>query len=336
MWKLKRLTIKEIAKMAGVSVTAVSFVLNNKPGVSDETREKVQKIISETGFRPNLNSKKLLFNKSYNICMMINPNSSPFEDLFYFEVTRGILNASRQYGYSITINDLNHAQEDLPELVYAGDTDGIIFMQDISEALTQKALRSEVPFVVVDSHTISDDVTSVNPDYCNAAYEATCHLIKSGHKDIAMIASNVVDSFHRQTLEGFLQAMREHGLPAKPEFTDICVSNEQGAYAAAKNLLCAPNRPTAVLCTVDIFAIGAMHCARELGLRVPEDVSFIGIDDILLARYAEPKLTTVGIDKVHMGELAMNLLLQKIEGKKPESVSLPMELIIRESVADKT
>ena len=322
--------------MAGVSVTAVSFVLNNKPGVSKETREKVQKIIDETGFRPNLNSKKLLFNKSYNISLMINPNSSPFDDLFYFEVTRGILNTSRKHGYSITINDLNHAREDLPELIGVGDADGVIFMQDISHTLTQNMIGSEVPFVVVDSHTISADVTSVNPDYSAAAYAAACHLIEKGHKDIAMIASNVVDSFHKQTLEGYLRAMKEHNLATVPEFTDICVSNEEGAYLAAKNLLSAPHRPTAILCTVDIFAIGAMRCAKELGLRVPEDVSFVGIDDILLARYAEPKLTTVGIDKVHMGELAMDLLLQKIEGKQPQSVSLPMELIVRESVAART
>ena len=322
--------------MAGVSVTAVSFVLNNKPGVSKETREKVQKIIDETGFRPNLNSKKLLFNKSYNVCLMINPNSSPFEDLFYFEITRGILNASRQYGYSITISDLPQSRKDLPDLVYMGDTDGLIFMQDISDELTAKAIHSEIPFVVVDSHSISETVTSVNPDYRDAAYTATSHLIKKGHRDIAMISSNVVDSFHNQTLEGFLQAMKENGLPAHPEFTDICVSNEDGAYLAAKKLLSSANRPTAVLCTVDTFAIGAMRCAKELGLRVPEDVSFVGIDDILLSRYTEPKLTTVGIDKVHIGELAMALLLQKIEGKNPESVNLPMELVVRESVADKT
>lgn len=332
VWGLKRLTIKEIAKMAGVSATAVSFVINGRPGVSEETRQKVQKIIDETGFRPNLNSRKLLFNKSYNVCMMINPASSPFEDLFYFEITRGILNKSRQHGYSITISDLAYAQEDLPDLVYTGDTDGIIFMQDISDALTNKAIATEIPFVVVDSHILSGAVTSVNPDYCDAAYTAASHLIGQGHRDIAMISSSVVKQFRAQTLEGFLRAMRKNGIAPKPEFTDICVSNEQEAYEAAKRLFSGSMRPTAVLCTVDIFAIGAMRCAKEMGLRVPEDVSFIGIDDILLARYTEPALTTIGIDKVKMGELAMELLLQKMAGEKAESVSLPMELVVRDSV----
>ncbi len=317
--------------MAGVSMTAVSFVLNNKPGVSDETREHVQKIIDETGFKPNLNSKKLLFNKSFNVCVMINPDASPFEDLFYFEITRGILNKSREHGYNISINEPIYEENELPDVVYTGDTDGIIFMQDISDALTEKAIDSGVPFVVVDSHSLSDKVTSVNPNYHGAAYSATSYLLSLGHRDIAMISSNVVQRFQEQTISGFMSAMQEYKLKPKQEAIAQSVRTETEAYDAAKVLLSASDRPTALLCTVDTFAIGAMHCAKDLRLRVPEDISIVGIDDIVLARYTEPKLTTVGIDKVHMGELAMDLLLQKIEGGTPKSASLPMELIIRDS-----
>ena len=327
---MKRLTIKEIAKMAGVSVTAVSFVLNGKPGVSEGTRAHVQKIIDETGFKPNLNSKKQLMNKSFNICLMINHNSSPFDDLFYFEITRGLLNRSRIYGYNVTINEPINSESELPDMVYIGDTDGIIFMQDISDVLTEKAIASGVPFVVVDSHSRSPKVTSINPDYYSATRQATEHLIRFGHQDIAMITSSTVPGFHRQTLQGFVDAMNEHGMT--PVFDHQYVVTENQAYESAKVLLSGKKRPTAILCTVDIFAIGAMRCAKDLGLRVPEDVSFVGIDDIILSHYTEPKLTTVGIDKVHMGELAMDLLQEKIEGKTPQSVELPMQLIVRESV----
>ena len=330
---MKRLTIKEIAKMAGVSMTAVSFVLNDRPGVSEETREKVRKIIEETGFKPNLNSKKLLFNKSFNICMMINLKSSPFEDLFYFEITKGILNKSHKYGYNITINEPVHAESDLPDMVYSGDVDGMIFMQDIPDELTQKAIASGVPFVVVDAHSIREGVTSINPDYCAAAYAATNHLIEKGHKDIALISYSMLDAFSSQTDEGFARAMEEHGLPIV--FEKKAVATESEAYEAAKELLTQSKRPTAIMCTVDMFAIGAMRCAKDLGLCVPDDVSFAGIDDVLLARYTEPKLTTVGIDKVYMGELAMDMLLDKIERNNPDSVSLPMELVIRDSVKDR-
>lgn len=331
---MKKLTVKEIAKMAGVSVTAVSFVLNNKPGVSDETRKKIQKIIDETGFKPNLNSKKLLFNKSYNVCLIVNSFSSPFEDLFYFEVTRGILNRSRKYNYNITIAKTSASKNELPDIVYSGDTDGIIFMQDISQKLMDKATKCSVPSVIVDSHSIDERISSITPDYRKATSDATKHLIEHGHQKIAIIASKTVPNFYKQTLAGFKETMKAHNIIPNPDFYGISAINEDTAYEAAHLLLSKENRPTAIVCTVDSFAIGAMRCAKDLGLSIPRDISFIGIDDILLSRYIEPKLTTIGIDKVKMGEMAMDMLLQKIKGKKPDNVLLPMELIERDSVYD--
>ena len=331
---MKKLTVKEIAKMAGVSVTAVSFVLNNKPGVSDETRKKIQKIIDETGFKPNLNSKKLLFNKSYNVCLIVNSFSSPFEDLFYFEVTRGILNRSRKYNYNITIAKTSASKNELPDIVYSGDTDGIIFMQDISQKLMDKATKCSVPSVIVDSHSIDERISSITPDYRKATSDATKHLIEHGHQKIAIIASKTVPNFYKQTLAGFNETMKTHNIAPNPDFYGISAINEETAYEAARQLLSKENRPTAIVCTVDSFAIGAMRCAKDLGLSIPRDISFIGIDDILLSRYIEPKLTTIGIDKVKMGEMAMDMLLQKIKGKKPDNVLLPMELIERDSVYD--
>ncbi len=329
---MKKLTVKEIAKMAGVSVTAVSFVLNNKPGVSDETRAKVQQIIDETGFKPNLNSKKLLFNKSFNITLMVNSFSSPFDDLFYFEITRGILNRSRKYNYNITIAKLSSSKPQLPDTVYSGDTDGIIFMQDISEKLIDKAVASGVPSVIVDSHSISKKIPSIAPDYRKATYDATKHLINHGHTDIAMIASDTVLDFYKQSLLGFCDAMNEVHLNTNPESCGIRARDEESAYDACKRLLSGDNTPTAIVCTVDSFAIGAMRCAKDMGFSVPDDISFIGIDDILLSRYIEPKLTTMGIDKVEMGKMAMDMLLKQIEGETVQSVSLPMEIVERESV----
>jgi len=329
---VKKLTVKEIAKMAEVSVTAVSFVLNNKPGVSDETRKRVQKIIDETGFRPNLNSKKLLMNKSFNICLMVNAFSSPFEDLFYFEVTRGILSQSQKYGYTITIANLPASRTELPDIVYSGDTDGIIFMQDVPPKLMDKAIACGIPCVVVDSHLGGDKIPSVAPDYRRATEDATEYLIRRGHEKIAIITSETVPDFYTQTLAGFKETMKTHSLPINPAFCGMTATGEETAYRAARNLLSREDRPTAIVCTVDSFAIGAMLCAKDLALSLPRDVSFIGIDDILLSRYIEPKLTTIGIDKVEMGAMATDMLLQKIRGKNPESRLLPMTLIERDSV----
>ncbi len=329
---MKRLTIKDIAKQAGVSVTAVSFVLNNKNGVSESTRKRVQKIINETEFKPNLNSKKLVMNKSFNICLMMNSYSSPFEDLFYFEITRGIINKSMKSNYNVIISKPIMARSELPDLIYSGDADGVIFMQDISQALIDKANKSGVPYIIVDSHSNNDAVTSITPDYKKAAFDATSYLIEHGHTDIAIMASSVVPNFYTQTISGFNQAMNDHNLSPNPNYCYISATNEESAYLAAKNFFKRKKRSTAILCTVDIFAIGVMRCAKDMNLSIPDDISIIGIDDILLSDYVEPKLTTIGIDKEYIGTAAMDMIIQKIKGKDIESVLLPMKLIERDSV----
>jgi len=333
---VKKLTVKDIAKKAGVSITAVSFVLNNKPGVSESTRKRVQKIIEETDFKPSLSSKKLVLNKSFNICLMMNSFSSPFEDLFYFEITRGIINRSMKCNYNVIISKPVMGQTELPDLIYSGDADGIIFMQDIGQALINKATASGVPFLIVDSHSSNENVTSINPDYKKAAFDATSYLIQNGHTNIVMISSKVVPDFHTQTLLGFSEAMKANNIPINPDLCNISATNEASAYSVAKELFKRKHSPTAILCTVDSFAIGVMRCAKSMGLSIPNDVSIMGIDDILLSRYIEPQLTTIGIDKAGMGSLAMDMIIQKIKGKDVESILLPMQLIERDSVSRKS
>ena len=262
----------------------------------------------------------------------MSPYASPFEDLFYFEIMNGILAKSTKYGYNIVID--NPKKGDLPDTVYAGDADGIIFMQDISPSMKKKAIASGIPFVVVDAHDSDSSVVSVRVDYTEAAYMAMTHLIENGHKDIALISSNVVPDFYKQTLRGFERALTENSIPINPEFVGIMAENEESAYDAAKKVLSLPKRPTAILCAIDTFAIGAMRCAKDMKLSVPDDVSFIGIDDILLAKYIEPKLTTIKIDKAEMGSVAMDLLRRMIAEKPAKSASASIKLLIRDSVKD--
>jgi len=238
-------------------------------------------------------------------------------------------------GYNITIAKPVKKQSELPDMIYSGDADGIIFMQDTDEKLIEKANKSGVPFLVVDSHSIDPKITSVSPDYKKAVADATTYLIEHGHRDIAIITSETVPSFHTQTLDSFLETLEGAGIIPHPDFYNIRVSDEESAYIKAKELLSLKKRPTAVLCTTDNFAIGVMKCAKEMNIAIPDDVSVIGIDDIILSRYVEPNLTTMGIDKVGMGSLAMDMLIKKINGELVESVLLPMELIKRDSVCQK-
>ena len=330
---MPKITIKDIARMAEVSITTVSFVINNKPGVSDAVRKKVQDIIDENHFKPNLNSKKLLKNKSYSVCLVINSYSSPFEDLFYFDVARGILNQSAKYEYNLIMCKTSAENPDLPDIVYSGDTDGVIFLQDIGGELLKRTLETEIPFVVVDSHTNVSNITSVNPDYCAAAYDATSYLIDMGHTDIVMIGNKTVSEFFKQTYNGFKKAISDNGLNMRKNQADITARGEEEAYSQTKKLLTSKNPPSAILCTTDIFAVGAIRAAKDCGKAVPKDVSVMGIDDIFLSKYIEPKLTTMGINKEDMGIYAMDLLYKKIKGQEPSNIRLPMSLVVRDSVA---
>lgn len=334
---MKNLTIKEIADMADVSPTAVSFVLNDRKGVSDETRKKVKEIIERTNFRPNRNSQRLYYQKSFNITILVKETSSPFKDLFYFDITKGVLNKSREYGYNIVF--ANIPQDDditLQDIIKQEDSDGIICYQDMEQEILEEIKESNIPFVVVDAHFTNSDITSINTDYTKAAYIATEYLIEHNHKDIGFICSNFIPDFYVQCFSGFKNALKDYNLSLNPSWIQDKAEDEDTANECMKNILKSDSIPTAIFCAVDMFAIGAIRCAKENNYNVPEDISFIGIDDILLSRYISPPLTTIKIDKIKMGEIAIDLLVKKIEDKKVESKMLEMtELAERDSVCSR-
>lgn len=336
---MEKLTIKEIARMAGVSPTAVSFVINNKSGVSENTRKKVNEVIKRTNFIPNLNSKRLFFRKSYNISLVIKQTSSPFSDLFYLEITKGVLEKSKEYGYNIVFSDIPIVQGNvqLPEIIKQSDADGIIFFQDTENVILNNIENLNIPYVVVDAHVANADFTFINADSELSAYTATKYLIGQGHKDIAFIGSSYIPEYHYQTFTGFKNALGEVNIPIQSGWIQSQAIDEISAYnCMAKILECgsgSKSTPTAVFCAGDIFAIAAIRCARDRGFKVPEDISFIGIDDILLSRYIEPSLTTIKIDKIQMGILAMELLVKKINGDIVKSVIVESDnIILRNSV----
>ncbi len=338
---MPKITIKEIAKIAGVSPTAVSFVINNKEGVSEETRLKVKEVIERTNFQPNLNSRRLLFNKSFNISIVIRNTSSPFDDLFYLEIAKGLLKKSKEYGYNIVFTDvtLENGNVLLPDIIKNEDTDGIVFFQDTEDIVLNEINKLTIPFIIADAHTDSVNKgsnlppTTVNADYELAAFTAVSHLIENGHRDIAYISSSYVPNFYLKTFEGYKRALEGAQLSVQPSWIQSNAINEASAYNCMATILKSNLKPTAVFCTTDMFAIGAIKCAKDSGFKVPDDISFIGIDDIFLANYISPKLTTIRIDKLKMGTLAMELIINKIEGNEANSMVVESDnLVIRESV----
>jgi DNA-binding LacI/PurR family transcriptional regulator len=328
---MPKLTIKEIAKMAKVSPTAVSFVLNNRKGVSQETRRKVLQVIESVNFIPNKSSRRLSFKKSFNICLVMNSKSSPFTDFFYFDITRGIAEEISRYDYNLLLsnpNETNNSGLLIPSSVSNQDADGVIFLQDTSEAILDRVAELGVPFVLVDAQADTERYTTINVDSERSAYAATEYLIKKGHRDIGYIGSSYLERYYLQTSGGFSKAMRDYKLEVKAAWQFHNAYDEKSAYEGMKKILKSRIIPSAVFCAGDLYAVGAIQCAQQLGFRVPEKISFISMDDIILSSHITPPLTTIGYNTFEMGKMAVDLLMKKINGKPVQSCVVPSENII--------
>lgn len=334
---MEKITIRELAQMAVVSQTAVSFVLNNKPGVSEETRRRVLDIIEKTNYRANRNSKRLAMNKTFNICLAYISSSSPFNDLFYFDITKILLDKSADLGYNIVLTKLE--SEDgvmtMPDIIADRDADGVILMQDVEPQVIHSIESLDLPCVVLDSYTNDQHICSVGMDARHSSYIALKYLMDRGHKKIGLIASSYIPEFWMQIYAGYTQALSERSLSIDPGWVRYNAVDEESAYACTEQILATGDLPTALFCAGDIYAVGAIRCIQDHGLRVPEDISILGCDNIILGKYITPALTTINPSKDEMSQYALDLLLHRMDGAAPEHIRLPSSLIIeRDSVRD--
>lgn len=335
-----KVTIRDVARLAGVSPATVSMVLNNKGGISEATRDRVMDVIKVAGFTPNLNSRRLSMKKSFNISIVMNNTSSPFANLFYYEVAGGLLERSKMYGYNIVFTDIEVKDSAivLPDIVERHDTDGIVFFQDADETVLKEIYQRGIPYVVVDAHKRYEgyDFTGIFTDNEQASYTATKYLIANGHKEIAYVGSSYQKDFYAQCFTGFIKALNEFNLSIPSSWILIDAYDDMSAYACMDKIFQSGNIPSAVYCPGDIFAIGVSKCAKDHGLALPGDLSVMGFDNIILSRFCEPRLTTIGIDMAQMGALAMDIIERKIKGETVKSIFVVSDnIIVRDSVKHK-
>ncbi len=332
----QRVTIREIAAAAGVSTSAVSYVINGRKGVSDETRQRVQDVIDRYGYQPNINSVRLVSRRSFNIRIAIQRGSSPFDDLFFYEIAQSVVERSARAGYNIVFSHIGSTQTDqsFVDSLHQSDADGIIFFLDVSSDLLFAARDAGVPAVVIDGHHADPSITQVRADYAIAAETATDHLISTGHREIALLGSNKVQGYFDQVFTGFRRALDRAGLKIPIGWVLSNVNDESDARTAIAHIVEKETLPEGIVCASDLTAVGTVQELKQRGVAVPNQVSIVGIDDILLSRYVEPALTTVKIDKKRMGEAAVELLLQLMDGDETAShVVRSDNLITRASVA---
>ena len=319
---MANLTIKDIARMAGVSTTAVSFVLNDRPGVSDATRKKVQEIIRQTDFIPNVHTRRLILGKSFTIHVVLKQYAYGLFNQFALETLSGIFKEGKSLGYSIifTLVDEDMECEQIIESVRSKDCDGVILNQIADPVLISQLQHENIPFVCVDAHLpVDSPLPMVEVDYYDAAYQATRYLHQHGHTQIGFIGPETPVEYCAKTYSGYETYLREAGICVNPDWVSKIQFSEESAEAAIHALLEHDKLPTAILCIGDAFAIDMIRGAKARGMKIPEDISVMSLDDLLVSRYLDPPLSTMTFDKELLGAKAMRLLYQIIQGTDHEA-----------------
>lgn len=327
-------TLREIAKKAGVSAMTVSRVLNGGY-VAAETRARIEAAIAELEYIPNRVAKSLNTNKSGTIGLIVPDMENPFFTL----VLRGAEMTARRAGYRLLVcnseDDLRLERDFIYDLV-SHRVEGLLLapVSDRSKPAIAPLLRQGFPMVLVDRAVPGVDCDLVKSDNVAAARRLTNHLLEIGHRRIAKITDSADVDTGRERMQGYLDAMQAAGLPAPDDLTFHTTMDRIGGYRAMQEILALPERPTAVFADNNMSALGAMQALRERELQVPRDIALVCFDDVEHLAILSPFLTVVDQPAQTFGNLAAQLLLERIQGQAGERsrrTLLQADLIIRES-----
>ncbi len=332
-------TIKDIAKKAKVSSTAVSIALNGRSGVSEKTRRRILKIAENMHYRPNLVAKSLISHYTRTIGLII-PNIT---DPFYPEIQRGVEKIADESGYAVIASNtygILEAERRSIDILRSRGVDGIILTTvEIDDPHIKSLVEDDFPFVLISRYSMAPELTNkmnyVVADNYAGGYQAIEHLYRLGHDRIAIIEGPKKTSTAIQKTDGALKAMKNFGLKPDPGLIVECGYVREKAYEATKRLLSGKNhRPSAFFCQDDNMALGAREAILGAGLKLPEDIALVGNDDIDTASLSGIDLTTIRQNQYEMGSLGVKILVDRIEGTTPAMVNkvvLEAKLVIRKS-----
>lgn len=330
-------TLRDVADLANVSMRTVSNVVSGYTHVSERMRQKVQAAIAELDYRPNPVARTLRTGRTGLLALVV-----PEIDVPYFsELAHDVITAAAEHGYRVMIDQTGHDHERERELLTGGDRtmlfDGVLFSPLVtSSELLDMDSRSTMPLVLLGEHEFNGRYDHVAIDNVQAAHDATRHLIETGRTRIATIGAQPLETYStpQQRTAGYEAALAEAGIPLDPQLQVAAPTyHRANGYEAARALLSREPRPDAIFCYSDLLAMGAMRAVFDAGLRVPEDVAIIGIDDIEEGRYARPSLSTVSLDTPFIARHAVSRILARIDepDSPAEQVVAPHILVPRES-----
>ncbi|HEX2620902.1 MAG TPA: LacI family DNA-binding transcriptional regulator [Phototrophicaceae bacterium] len=336
---MKRLTLEEIAKLAGVSRATVSRVVNNYPHIKPEVRERVQTIIAKTGFQLNGIARSLASNQS-GIVGLIIPNAPRmvFGDPFFPVLIHGITQAINRNNLTLSLF-LFHSKEEetrtIKSILNTGLLDGLIITADRKEeSFMPQLMQYEMPVVLIGRPATDARVTYIDTDNVTGGYLATEHLIRLGHRRVATVGTTE-NTAGDDRMAGYLNALHDYGIDPDEKLIAFGDFSMQSGYTAMKAVLTA--EPDAVFIASDTMALGALRAIRDSGLRVPDDIAVVGFDDLEPALQADPPLTTIRHPIEQLGVMAVDTLSKILaeDGESPPPAVLPVSLIIRASCGAK-
>lgn len=333
--KLKQV---EIARLAGVSQATVSRVLKGNPQVKEELRQRVLAVVQELGYVPDARAQSLRSQRTRLLGLVVHRAPAALAgDPFFSALIAAIIEHAAKHDYHLCVDTARTARSQraiYEELLRTRRVDGLILVESETRDRRIERLTSEgFPFVLIGRYEPEDATYSVDNDNIGAAHMATDYLIRTGRRRIAYIGGPAGLTVTRDRLQGYRNALEAHGIPYDPYrvmFTDF---SERSAANAMAELLSLSPHPDAVLALDDVIAASAMLEAKRRGVRIPDDIAFVGFNDSPLCRYVEPNLTSVAVDIPLLAGKATETLIALVEGRAPEAKRqiVPTRLVKRES-----
>ncbi|MGB9856535.1 MAG: LacI family DNA-binding transcriptional regulator [Dictyoglomaceae bacterium] len=331
--------IKDIAKKAGVSPSTVSRALNDDPKISEKTKKKIKEIARRLKYKPNQAARALITRETKTIGFLILKKEKPLvADPFYSVILYSAQNELHELGYHLLYGIIPHGKlnpQKPPRMLQEERIDGLILAgPDMPKEFIETIRKTGIPLILVDNY--SENVDSVLADNIRGAYIATKYLIELGHKIIAFASGPLDHISVYERWEGYKKALEEAGIKYNPEYMieerELTMRTGRHAFQILwKN----DPKPTAILSANDPMALGVIQCAKDMGIKVPEELSVIGIDDIDLSSQFDPPLTTIRIFKEEMGSITAKRLIDRIKNpnQPPIKIIVSTELVIRGSTA---
>lgn len=328
-------TMKDVAQLAGVSTATVSRALMNPEKVSPSTRKKVDEAVLESGYAPNSLARNLRRNESKTIVAIVPDICDPY----YSEIIRGIEDAAVEHGYLVLLGDSGQQKKresSFVNLVFTKQADGMLLLgTDLPFDVSKSEQKNLPPMVMACEYAPELELPTVHIDNLTSAFEVVNYLTQLGHEHIAEISGPESAALCHFRHQGYLQALRRAGITTNPAFHVFGDFTFEAGAKAVRQLLGLAQRPTAIFCHNDMMAIGAIQEAKRLGIRVPQELSVVGFDDIHFAQYCDPPLTTVCQPRYEIGRQAMLMMLELLKGHDVRAGSRLLEttLVIRDSAA---